>query len=61
MDIHGVVKEGVLTKGMPAWGRQLQPVELAKVVAYVGTLRGKNVPGKPPEGQKVATAAPSGG
>jgi len=58
MDIHGVVKDGVLTKGMPAWGRQLQPMEVAKVVAYVGTLRGKNLPGKPPEGQKVVAAAP---
>ena len=49
-DIYGVVEGGVPAKGMPAWGRQLTPVELRKVVAFVGTLRGQNVPGKPPEG-----------
>jgi cytochrome c oxidase cbb3-type subunit III len=54
MDIYGVVNEGVQAKGMPAWGRQLTPIELGKVVAYVGTLRNTNVPGKAPEGQKVA-------
>jgi len=49
-DIYGVVEGGVAAKGMPAWGRQLTPIELRKVVAYVGTLRGSNVPGKAPEG-----------
>jgi cytochrome c oxidase cbb3-type subunit 3 len=49
-DIYGVVEGGVASKGMPAWGRQLTPIELRKVVAYVGTLRGTNVAGKPPEG-----------
>jgi cytochrome c oxidase cbb3-type subunit 3 len=49
-DIYGVVEGGVAAKGMPAWGRQLTPIELRKVVAFVGTQRGKNVPGKPPEG-----------
>ncbi len=49
-DIYGVVEGGVAAKGMPAWGRLLTPVELRKVVAYVGTQRDKNVPGKPPEG-----------
>ena len=52
-DIYGVVDGGVAAKGMPAWGRQLTPIELRKVVAYVGTLRGTNVPGKPPEGTEV--------
>lgn len=49
-DIYAVVDGGVLSKGMPAWGRQLSPIELRKLVAYVGTLRGSNVPGKAPEG-----------
>jgi len=52
-DIYGVVDGGVAAKGMPAWGRQLSPIELRKVVAFVGTLRGTNVPGKPPEGTTV--------
>jgi len=49
-DIYGVVEGGVAAKGMPAWGRTLTPIELRKVVAFVGTLRGTNVAGKPPEG-----------
>ncbi len=49
-DIYGVVENGVPAKGMPAWGRLLTPVELRKVVAFVGTQRGKNAPGKAPEG-----------
>ena len=52
-DIYAVVDGGVAAKGMPAWGRQLTPIELRKVVAYVGTLRGSNVPGKPAEGTPV--------
>lgn len=54
-DIFGVVNEGVLAKGMPAWGKQLSPMEVRKLSAYVGTLRGKNLPGKPPEGTVPGT------
>lgn len=65
MDIYKVVNEGVLAKGMPNWGKQLRPIELRKIVAYVGTLRGTMVPGKPPEGLEVksyptSVAAPEG-
>ncbi|MBM4362874.1 MAG: c-type cytochrome [Deltaproteobacteria bacterium] len=61
MDLHRVVDQGVVQKGMPAWGRQLSAIEVSKLAAYVGTLRGKNLPGKPPEGQKVGAPAPSAG
>jgi cytochrome c oxidase cbb3-type subunit III len=57
MDIHGVVDGGVLTKGMPAWGKTLSRVEVAKLAAYVGTLRGRHVAGKAPEGSPIAQAA----
>jgi len=53
-DIYGVVKDGVLSKGMPAWGKQLSPIEVRKLAAFVGTKRGTAVPGKPPEGTVVA-------
>ena len=49
-DIYAVVESGVAAKGMPAWGRLLTPVELRKVVAFVGTQRNKNLPGKAAEG-----------
>lgn len=54
VDIFGTVNEGVLAKGMPAWGRQLRPDEMRKVVAFVGSLRNTNAAnGKAPEGTKV--------
>ncbi len=53
IEIYEVVGEGVAAKGMPAWNRQLTPAELRQVVAYVGTLRGTNVPGKAPEGEPI--------
>jgi hypothetical protein len=39
---------------MPTWSRVLRPLELAQVVAYVGTLRNTNVPGRPPQGTRLA-------
>ena len=41
---------GVPAKGMVAWGDQLGPARVQKVVAYVLTLKGTNVPGKAPQG-----------
>ncbi|HEY6079673.1 MAG TPA: cbb3-type cytochrome c oxidase N-terminal domain-containing protein [Polyangiaceae bacterium] len=51
--IFNVVDQGVLAKGMPAWGKQLSPLEVRKLAAFVGSLRGKAVAGKPPEGELV--------
>jgi cytochrome c oxidase cbb3-type subunit 3 len=59
MDIYGVVNGGVPSKGMPEWGKQLSPIEVAEVAAYVGTLRGKHVAGKAPEGTLLASVAPA--
>jgi cytochrome c oxidase cbb3-type subunit III len=53
-DIYGVINDGVLAKGMPAWGKQLSPIEVRKLAAFVGTQRGKSVAGKAPEGALVA-------
>lgn len=57
MDIYEVIAKGVPEKGMPPWERQLAPEDLKKVTAFVGTMRGTNVPGKGPEGNP-ATANP---
>jgi hypothetical protein len=38
---------------MPSWQTQLSPVELRKVTAFVGSLRGKNLQGKAAEGTLV--------
>lgn len=58
LDIYGVVNGGVPAKGMPEWGKQLSRVEVAKVAAYIGTLRGKHLSGKAPEGALLVTTAP---
>ncbi|MCB1149993.1 c-type cytochrome, partial [bacterium] len=50
MDIYNTVTNGVLDKGMAAWGNQLGPTRVQAVVAYVLTLRNTNVPGKDPQG-----------
>jgi cytochrome c oxidase cbb3-type subunit 3 len=53
MAIYQVVSHGVPNKGMPAWDLQLQPIEVRKLAAFVATLRGKNLPGKAPEGRDL--------
>jgi cytochrome c oxidase cbb3-type subunit 3 len=53
-DLYTVINEGVLSKGMPAWGKQLSPIEVRKLAAFVSTKRNTSVPGKPPEGTIVA-------
>jgi cytochrome c oxidase cbb3-type subunit III len=54
VEIFGVIDQGVLAKGMPAWGKQLSPIEVRKLTAFIGTQRGKQVPGKAPEGITAA-------
>jgi cytochrome c oxidase cbb3-type subunit 3 len=38
--VHRVIMEGVLAKGMPAWGQILKPEDVENVTAYVWSLRG---------------------
>jgi len=48
--IYKTIGYGVPAKGMPAWGRTLKAADIANLAAFVGTLRGKNLPGKAPQG-----------
>jgi cytochrome c oxidase cbb3-type subunit 3 len=59
MDIYKTVGEGVLAKGMPAWNKQLSPIELRNVVSYTASLRGLNLPGKEPQGAIAAPVLPA--
>jgi cytochrome c oxidase cbb3-type subunit 3 len=52
--LYEIVSNGRTQKGMPNWSQKLRPLELAQVVAYVGTLRHTNVPGRAPQGNRVA-------
>ena len=54
-EIHKVITEGVLAKGMPNWGKMLKPEQTDAVTAYVISIHGTN-PANPraPEGVKAA-------
>lgn len=57
LSIYEIIRDGVPAKGMPAWNRQLTPIELTKVAAYVGSLRGTDLTGpRGPEGKEVVIA-----
>jgi len=53
--IYATLINGVVAKGMPAWGKLLKDEEIQEVVAYVWTLRGTS-PAKPKEPQGVVAA-----
>lgn len=52
IDMYKVIKQGIGAKGMPPWGH-LGDEKVKQVTAYVATLPGKNVDGKPPQGEHV--------
>ena len=57
VDIHDTIVNGVVEKGMVAWGRQLGPDRVDAVTAHLLTMRGTNVVGgKPPQGELYESA-----
>jgi len=59
MDVYRTVREGVPTKGMVAWERQLRPAELLAVSAHVGSLLGSDPPNaKAPQGKQADRVPP---
>lgn len=50
--VFRTVSEGVISRGMPAWGQQLGPQRVQSVVAYLLTIRNTHVSGRPPQGQR---------
>ena len=53
MDILNTISNGVTGTAMIAWSQQLSAAEVNAVAAFVITLRGKNLPGKEPQGKPV--------
>jgi cytochrome c oxidase cbb3-type subunit III len=49
--IHRTISKGYVEKGMPAWEQTLGAERVKQLAAYVLTLKGKGVPGKPPQGE----------
>lgn len=65
VEIRTTIYNGVLDKGMPAWGKMLKPDQVDAVTAYVHSIHGSN-PASPrtPEGTKTnpdGTPAATGG
>ncbi|NUP11236.1 MAG: c-type cytochrome [Polyangiaceae bacterium] len=53
MNVYGTIRDGFLSKQMPAWGKQLGEDRVRAVAAYVLTLKGTNAAGgKAPQGEK---------
>ena len=52
-EIYNTISKGVLAKGMPTWGPILGTERVKMMAAYVTTLKGKNLPGKAPEGTEI--------
>ncbi|MBL0927782.1 MAG: c-type cytochrome [Phycisphaerales bacterium] len=52
-DLFTVVSEGVLPKGMPAWGNRLTQNERVLVASFAASLRGRNLTGRAPEGEVI--------
>ena len=50
-DIYKVIRDGVVHKGMPAWGTRYNDTQLTLLAAYVASLRGTQPSGaKAPQG-----------
>ena len=50
LDIYKSIRDGIPSAGMPNWGPPLGEANTRKVATFVLSLRGKNVPGKEPQG-----------
>jgi len=52
-DVFTTITKGANLGAMPAWEQRLSKNERVIVAAYVASLRGKNLPGRAPEGEKI--------
>ena len=57
MDLYGTIVGGSPGTAMIAWGEVMKPAEIIAVATFVTTLRGKNLPGKEPQGKPVPAFA----
>ncbi|TMQ13150.1 MAG: c-type cytochrome [Deltaproteobacteria bacterium] len=58
LDLYGTILGGAPGTAMIAWGEVMKPAEIIAVATYVSSLRGKNLPGKEPQGKSVPALAP---
>ena len=55
--IHNTIRDGATTAGMPAWGPTLGPRSVQQLAAYLVTIRGTNLEGKEPQGERMGAAS----
>ena len=53
VDVHKSITTGFPEKGMRPWGQVLGAARVRAVAAFVVSLKGQNVPGRPPQGLPV--------
>lgn len=54
-EVFKTIKYGVPAKGMIAWEKQLNPLQMQQVASYILSLKGTNPPNaKEPQGEKVS-------
>jgi len=53
MDLYGTIVGGSPGTAMIAWSEVMKPTEIIAVATFISTLRGKNLPGKEPQGKPV--------
>jgi cytochrome c oxidase cbb3-type subunit 3 len=51
--LYAFIRKGNEDNGMPAWADMLSKEELYAAVQYVLNVKGKNIPGKEPQGEKL--------
>ena len=59
LDIYQTILHGRDGKGMPSWGLVLGTGACKQLAAYVVTIRGSNLPGKAPQGERRPDPAPA--
>jgi cytochrome c oxidase cbb3-type subunit 3 len=52
-DLAAVITNGAANGAMPAWKNRLHPNEIVLTASYIASLRGKNRPGRAPEGDVI--------
>lgn len=52
--LYAFIRKGNEDNGMPAWADMLSKEELYAAVQYVLSVKGKNIPGKEPQGEKLS-------
>jgi cytochrome c oxidase cbb3-type subunit 3 len=57
LDLYATISGGAPGTAMIAWSEVMKPAEVIAVATFVATLRGKNLPGKEPQGKPVPALA----